>query len=100
MTVSATPPWSEPGWLEEASAWIRTELERQGMHLNGPIEQPHVRPWSTVLRVPTDRGALFFKASGRLLANEPALVPVLSRFRCDCVLPVLGVDVERGWMLI
>ena len=53
-------PWTQPGWFEQASAWIHAELERQGIRVSGPIEQPHVRPWSTVLRVPTIAGDFYF----------------------------------------
>ena len=50
--------WLDHRWLAEAEAWIR---EQAGV--TGPIEQPHVFPWSTVLRVPTDDGLLWFKAT-------------------------------------
>ncbi|MBI3459947.1 hypothetical protein HY009_03340 [Candidatus Acetothermia bacterium] len=56
-------PWTQPSWLEEAHYWIHTQLERQGIRVNGLIEQPHVRPWSTVLRVPTTEGNIYFKAT-------------------------------------
>jgi hypothetical protein len=90
----------QPGWLEQASAWIHGELERRGIPIVGPIEQPHVRPWSTVLRVPTGEGALFFKATSPLTAHEPPLVEALARWRLDCVPELLAVDRERGWMLL
>jgi hypothetical protein len=90
----------QPGWLERASAWIHGELARRGILVVGTIEQPHVRPWSTVLRVPTEEGALFFKATSPLTAHEPALVETLARWRLDCVPELLAVDRERGWMLM
>jgi len=93
-------PWNEPGWLEQASSWIQTELARQGIQVNGPIEQPHIRPWSTVLRVPTSSGKIFFKATSPVLAHEPALTQALSLWRPDCMPPVLATDLVRGWMLV
>jgi hypothetical protein len=92
--------WTQPGWLEQASAWIRAELERQGLAANGPIEQPHVRPWSTVLRVPTGAGVLFFKATAPMLAHEPALTTALANWWPDCMPEVVAADVERCWMLL
>src|SRR5829696_6990867 len=71
-------PWAQPGWHEQAGAWIHAELERRGILVVGAIEQPHVRPWSTVLRVPTSAGDHYFKATS----------------------PLLAVDCERGWMLM
>jgi hypothetical protein len=93
-------PWTRPGWLEQASAWIEAELERQGLAANGPIEQPHVRPWSTVLRVPTSTGLLYFKATAPMLMHEPALTQALARWRPDCMPHVLATDLERGWILL
>jgi Phosphotransferase enzyme family len=93
-------PWTQPGWLEHASAWIRAELQRQGLGASGPIEQPHVRPGSTVLRVPTSAGVLYFKATAPVLAHKPALTQALARWRPDCMPEVLAADLERGWMLL
>ena len=93
-------PWARPGWLEEASAWIHATLERQGLAVTGPIEQPHVRPWSTVLRVPTGAGDVYFKATSPALAHEPALTEALASWRPDCIPPLLAVDAAHGWMLM
>ncbi len=93
-------PWTQPGWFEQASAWIRTELERQGLSVSGPIEQPHVGPWSTVLRIPTGEDDIYFKASAPVLAHEPALTQALARWRPDCMPQILATDLARGWMLM
>ena len=92
--------WTQPGWIEQARAWIRAELERQGLTASGPIEQPHVRPWSTVLRVPTSQGLLYFKATAPMLAHEPALTRALARWQPDCMPEVVAADAERRWMLL
>lgn len=93
-------PWTQPGWLEEAAAWIYTTLQRQGVQVNGKIEQPHIRPWSTVLRVPTSAGLVFFKATAPTLAHEPAVTQALAQWRPDCMPQVLAADLERGWLLL
>jgi hypothetical protein len=92
-------PWYQPGWFEQASAWIHAELNRQHISVGGPIEQPHVRPWSTVLRAPTSAGAIYFKASAPVLGHEPGLTAALARWRPDCMPQVLATDLEHGWML-
>ena len=96
----STIPWLRPGWLDQATQWIHAELDRRGLLIAGPIQQPHLRPWSTVLRVPTSAGDHYFKASSPLLAHEPALTDWLFRQRPDCIAPVLAVDIDRGWMLM
>jgi hypothetical protein len=93
-------PWSQIGWFEEAATWIRNEVIRLGMTLTGPIEQPHVRPWSTVLRAPTDDGLLYMKATAPVLAHETALTEALSRWRPDCMPEILAADLDRGWLLM
>ena len=93
-------PWSQPGWLEQAHAWIHAEMQHQGIDWSGAIEQPHVRPWSTVLRVPAMEGDLYFKAVAPVLAHEAPISAALARWRSDCMLPVLAADHGRGWMLM
>ncbi|MGH3024363.1 MAG: phosphotransferase [Gaiellaceae bacterium] len=91
--------WEQADWLDEAVEWIEGELARLGRDVTGQMEQPHVRPWSTVLRVPTAAGDLWFKACMPALAHEVAVVEVLSR-RCGDSLPeLLAADAARGWML-
>jgi hypothetical protein len=58
-----------------------------------------VRPWSTVLRVPTARGPVWFKANVPRLAHEAAVVQTLAARRPDLLPALLAVDLERGWML-
>jgi Ser/Thr protein kinase RdoA (MazF antagonist) len=53
-----------------------------------------------VLRVPTEHGDVWFKANADALRHEAALVTVLAGRRPDCVPPLLGADLERGWMLM
>jgi hypothetical protein len=101
-------PWTDPGWLAEAHAWIRAELDRIGAGVAGPIEQPHIVPWSTVMRVPI-RGLspglsptedVYFKANAPELSHEAAVTTLLARLRPDCVPRPLAVELERGWMLM
>lgn len=58
-----------------------------------------MRPWSTVLRVPTDGGLVWFKANMPAQAFEVAVVQTLARRRPDLLPALLAADVERGWML-
>jgi len=93
-------PWTDPAWLADAHAWIDERVAALGVGHAGATEQPHVRPWSTVIRVPTTDGDLWFKANVPVLAYEAGVVEVLARTRPDAVPALLGVDQERGWMLM
>jgi hypothetical protein len=90
------PGWTDPAWLAEALAWI----EAQGVELTATVEQPHVRPWSTALRLPTTDGVLWFKANHPSLAHEAAVVSIISRRRPDLVPELVAADLETGWMLM
>jgi hypothetical protein len=90
----------QKNWIEQASTWVHEELERQDICVTGLIEQPQEDLSSTVLRVPSTAGDIYFKACGPGFAHEPALTDSLWRWRPDCMPPVLAVDLQRGWMLM
>jgi hypothetical protein len=92
--------WLQPGWLAEARSWIRARLDDAGLTPAGAIEQPHVRWWSTVMRVPTSAGDLFFKASAPVHGFEAALVELLAGLRPGSVPDLVAADTQRGWMLM
>lgn len=92
--------WQDPGWLEQAHRWIRDELVVQAIAVTGPIDQFHVRPWSTVMRIPTDQGNVYFKASTSVCAHDTAVTQTIFRYRPDTIPPVLAIDAERGWLLL
>jgi hypothetical protein len=87
--------WTDADWLAEAIAWIHARVE-----VTGEIEQPHVRPWSTVMRVPTGEGDLWFKAVTALHRFEPALTAFLAELRPDRVPEVVALEKDRAWMLM
>jgi hypothetical protein len=90
----------DPQWLAEAHDWIRGHVTRLGLGSVGAIEQIHVQPWATVMRVPTESGDVYFKANAPELAHEAAVVKVLAARRPDCIPALLAVELERGWMLM
>lgn len=94
------PAWTQPGWLEEVRPWIEEALARDGRTISGPIEQPHIRPWSTALRIPASGGEVYFKAVVPSFRHEIAITAALYRWRPDAIPAVLRSDAGRGWMLI
>jgi len=92
-------PWEHPDWLEQATAWIHAQLEAQGTDITGPIEILHQRPWSTLARLSTTSGTVYFKAPAPGSLYEAALTQALARWRPDCTVPVLAVDLDQGWLL-
>lgn len=100
LMSNPTLPWKQSTWLSEAQTWIGAVLHRHGLYLTGEIRQPHLRPWSTVLTVPTDQGLVYFKATAPYLAYEPALTDFLFRTHPELTPALLGVDCARGWLLM
>lgn len=97
---TARVPWARPGWFDEAKTWIEEQVTSRGYRIVAPIEQVHVRVWSTVLRVPTSSGMLYFKASGPSFAYEPALTQTLSEHWPQCIPHVIAIDKQRTWILM
>lgn len=92
--------WEDPAWVATAHGWIADRLGELGLTRTGEIEQPHVRDWSTVMRVPTETGDVWFKANAQVLAFEAGLVALLAERRPDVVPPPLAWDATTGWMLM
>jgi Phosphotransferase enzyme family len=95
MPVVGALVWEDRDWLAEAHAWIHAHAA-----VTGEIDQPHVRWWSTVLRVPTPDGALYFKAVAPVHRFEAPLTAFLAGLDRGHVPDVVAVDEERGWMLM
>jgi len=93
-------PWIQADWLAEATTWIQNRLDEHGVGLTGEIEQPHVRWWSTVLRVPTTEGPLWFKANRAPHVFEAGLLSVLERVIPGHVPELVALDAGRGWLLM
>jgi hypothetical protein len=92
-------PWAAAGWRERAEAWIGERLDAHGLAPAGTVEEVKIRPWSAVLRAPTQAGDVYFKANLPTLANEPELTRLLHRICPEHVLDVLADDQAEGWML-
>lgn len=92
--------WASPAWRRRAVAWLDEQLAAAGTMRTGEVEQPHLRPWSTVLRAPTDRGPVWLKATGPANAFEAGLYELLSRVVPGHVLGPIATDTTRGWVLL
>ena len=93
-------PWHDPAWQKQAQAWIQAEAQKNSIEITGEIEQPHIYPWSTVLRVLSNKGTLFFKATAAETVYESALTQKLAEWVPDCMPELIAVDTARGWMLM
>jgi hypothetical protein len=93
-------PWEDASWLADALAWVDERLVAVGRPRTGDIDQMHVRSWSTVIRIPTAEGDVFFKANVPELRHEALVALHLARRVPDRVPPLIAEDLDRGWMLM
>ena len=100
MTEVERSPWTDPTWLASFTDWVETELRILGREVQGPPAQPHVRPWSTVLRFETDQGPVWAKAPRSSNAYEARLLPAMVGWGVGSVIPPLAVEETNGWFLL
>jgi hypothetical protein len=100
QTQTARTRWLDPEWRSTVLTWIEDQLGSRGREVTGTVEQPHIRPWSTAMSVPTEGGLVWFKAGGPGNRYEARLLDALARWRAPGILEPLAVDPERGWLLL
>jgi hypothetical protein len=94
-------PWERRGWFADAVTWTSAQLDLLGYSASGPIEQ-YKTAWgsSSILRVLTTGGHLYFKADFAKPPSEPALVLALAERWPDNVPAIVAADLDRRWMLM
>jgi hypothetical protein len=100
MTNQSKLYWYNPDWQKQAHDWIRAAAIRNSIQITGEIEQNHAYAWSTVMRVPTNEGLLFFKATAGETLFETALTDKLAGWFPGCMPELIAIDPMRGWMLM
>jgi hypothetical protein len=91
--------WTSEAFLAEVHAWVSAVAADAGISLTGERAQPHLRPWSSVLRYGAEHGDLWFKVNGTGTRHEAALVATLADLEPSLAPPVLAADPARGWSL-
>ncbi|WP_028476811.1 phosphotransferase [Nocardia sp. CNY236] len=92
--------WSTERWRAAAVEWAELQLGVAGIRRTGPATQPHLRPWGTVLQIPTTGGTYWLKAPGPLTTFEIGLYEVFSEVCPDRTLTALASDTRRGLLLL
>ncbi len=100
MPAPKAAPWDNPGWTKGVHAWIETQLQSLGHRLLGTPDQFYIRPWSTVYKVPSSIGNLYFKATLPGLAQEAALTHFLALHWPNLIPRILAIDHQLGWLLM
>ena len=100
MSALPTPSrWLDPAWQESALGWADEVLASLGQRRRG-WSHPHVRPWSTVLRIETDDDPVWLKAPGDGARVEVGLLALLADLELPWTPRPLALDRERSWALL
>jgi hypothetical protein len=84
----AIGPFAIPGWIEALFSWVQPRIEPYGLRLSGEFRQLNASPKFALLRLETDKQAVWFKAVGEpnlrefpisvaLARHFPAFVPTM-----------------------
>lgn len=92
--------WRDAGFLDAAHGWIAARLAENGRSVVAGIEQPHVTDWSTVMRVPTEDGTVWFKANDESMRHEAAVTAIVAPLSGGRVPTPVASDPRTGWMLL
>ena len=94
------PTWARRGWWKDAEDWLQDELGRLGYHEVSKFEQ--LRQWSisTVGRVQTEKGTLYFKAAPPMFAREAEITVTLAQLFPSNLPQVITSHPEKGWFVM
>lgn len=100
MVIELLERWGSAAWRREIDAWIRDGVGSTGAVVTGPPRVVHVRFWSVVLSVPTDRGTVWFKECNPGQGFEPRLLTVLAELEPDHFPRPIAVDESTARVLL
>ena len=93
-------PWESIGWHLNACNWIRLQLTSTGTSPITSIVQQRAWGLSCTMKVGTDAGDVYFKATPQFMAHEGRVMQAVAQ-TCPELLPSpLAVDSDRGWLLM
>lgn len=94
------PPWSRPGWVARASAWMVDRMSELGSPATDPPRIVHQWGIAIVLRAELAAGSMFLKSSARVFTQEAAVTGLLAQRTPDLVTHVAAVEPNEGWLLM
>jgi hypothetical protein len=95
MRGEKTGPFARPGWLRELFRWTEEQVAPLGLRLTGGFRQWNASPTFSLVRMETNDGALWFKATGEPNAHELSVTLLLARLFPNHVPQIFGI--HRSW---
>jgi hypothetical protein len=94
------PPWSRPGWLTRASAWMADRLPEDGGPLVAAPQMHALWGLSAVVRGETASGAYYLKGCSPVFPTEAAITRTLAASDPDLLPIVVATDDAENWLLM
>ncbi len=92
-------PFARPGWLRELFLWVEEQVSPLGLRVTGRFRQWNASPTFSLIRLETNDGALWFKATGEPNSHELTVSLLLARLFPGHVPRILGVHTSwNGWL--
>ena len=93
-------PWESIGWHDAACDWIRSQLVSNGISPTAPIIQQRAWGLSCTMKVATDTGGVYFKATPQFMSHEGRVMQAVAQSCPELLPPPLAVDSDKGWLLM
>jgi len=91
--------FARPGWLAELLSWTQEQLSPLGLRLTGAFHQLNASPTFSLIRLETDGGAVWFKATGEPNSHELHVTVALAKHFPHYVPQILSVHHRwNGWL--
>lgn len=98
-TNEETRRFARAGWLEELFRWTQEQIAPLGLALTGAFRQLNASPTFSLIRLETDGGAVWFKATGEPNSHELRVTVALARLFPTSLPQILGVHQRwNGWL--
>jgi len=94
-----TGQFARPGWLEELFRWTQEQIAPLGLRLTGAFQQLNASPTFSLIRLETESGSVWFKATGEPNSHELRVTAALARLFPTCTPQLLAVHPRwNGWL--
>jgi hypothetical protein len=90
-----TGAFARPGWLRELFRWTEEQVAPLGLRVTGGFRQWNASPTFSLVRLETNDGGLWFKATGEPNSHELTISVLLDRLFPSHVPRILGI--HRSW---
>ncbi len=92
--------WYSTAWYNDVYNWIAGRTAENKLRVIGAISEIKATDLSLVLRVPTDQGDIYFKATTGAASHEARLSLYLYRLLGQKVSSIIATDEQRHWLLM